>query len=26
MALMRDKVYSRTGIVLEPEIRVVGED
>lgn len=26
MALIRDKVYSRTGIVLEPEIKVVGED
>lgn len=26
MALIRDSVYSRTGIVLEPEIKVVGED
>jgi len=26
MALVRDKVFSRTGVVLEPEIRVVGED
>ncbi|MBI5345416.1 MAG: UDP-N-acetylmuramate dehydrogenase [Deltaproteobacteria bacterium] len=26
MALIRDKVFSRTGIVLEPEIKVVGED
>lgn len=26
MAVIRDKVFSRTGIVLEPEIKVVGED
>ncbi len=26
MALVRDRVYSRKGIVLEPEIKVVGED
>lgn len=26
MALARDKVYGRTGMVLEPEIKVVGED
>ncbi len=26
MALIRDRVYSRTGVVLEPEIKVVGED
>jgi len=26
MALVRDGVYSKTGILLEPEIRVVGED
>lgn len=26
MALIRDRVYSRKGIVLEPEIKVVGED
>ncbi|MFQ5735356.1 MAG: UDP-N-acetylmuramate dehydrogenase [Thermodesulfobacteriota bacterium] len=26
MATVRDRVYSRTGVVLEPEIRVIGED
>ena len=26
MALIRDRVYSRKGVVLEPEIKVVGED
>jgi UDP-N-acetylmuramate dehydrogenase len=26
MARVRDKVYSRTGISLEPEIKVVGRD
>ncbi|MEE8574457.1 MAG: UDP-N-acetylmuramate dehydrogenase [Thermodesulfobacteriota bacterium] len=26
MALIRDKVYSTRGIVLEPEIKVIGED
>ncbi|MBI5233250.1 MAG: UDP-N-acetylmuramate dehydrogenase [Deltaproteobacteria bacterium] len=26
MAIIRDTVYGKTGIVLEPEIRVVGED
>ncbi len=26
MALIRDRVYSRKGVVLEPEIKVIGED
>ncbi len=26
MALVRDSVYSRSGVLLEPEIKVVGED
>ncbi len=26
MAAVRDRVYSRTGVVLEPEIKVIGED
>lgn len=26
MALIRDKVYSTKGVMLEPEIRVIGED
>jgi len=26
MALIRDKVHSTTGVVLEPEIKVIGED
>ncbi|MDH4227533.1 MAG: UDP-N-acetylmuramate dehydrogenase [Deltaproteobacteria bacterium] len=26
MALIRDKVYSKNGVLLEPEIKVVGED
>ncbi|MFQ5479914.1 MAG: UDP-N-acetylmuramate dehydrogenase [Thermodesulfobacteriota bacterium] len=26
MALVRDNVYSRSGVLLEPEIKVVGED
>jgi UDP-N-acetylmuramate dehydrogenase len=26
MATVRDRVYSRTGVVLEPEIKVIGED
>lgn len=26
MALIRDKVYSQKGVVLEPEIKVIGED
>lgn len=26
MAMIRDRVYSKTGILLEPEVKVVGED
>ena len=26
MALIRDRVYSQKGVVLEPEIKVIGED